>query len=148
MVEDEPSQHAVVYSRWTLDDGWTEPAHRRPVAAEELCTGAGRTDGRRGLDSSALLRRIRRTPTSTMHQSARDMEANAAPAWSPPVLVGEHAASPVTGAAGPGQRRDAARWSSSQTAVPYSSNSTDQGETWSDPDAVLPDLQRHPLFVG
>ncbi|MEZ4718361.1 MAG: hypothetical protein R2851_20050 [Caldilineaceae bacterium] len=24
-MEDEPSQHAVVYSRWTLDDGWTEP---------------------------------------------------------------------------------------------------------------------------
>ncbi|MCB9159904.1 MAG: exo-alpha-sialidase [Caldilineaceae bacterium] len=134
VVEDEPSQHAVVYSRWTLDDGWTEPVDvvLSPLKNYAQVLGVQ-------MDDEGWIHLLfyggDQTNANVYYTKAPAMEANAAPAWSPPVLVGEYAASPVTGALGldnAGTLHAVFAGFQDGSGL-YSSNSTDQGETWSDP---------------
>ncbi|MEZ4613181.1 MAG: hypothetical protein R2838_23575 [Caldilineaceae bacterium] len=148
VVEDEPSQHAVVYSRWTLDDGWTEPVDvvLSPLKNYAQVLGVQMDDEGwihllfyGGSDERQCLL----APKRPRHGSQRRAGLVAACArrrvrglardrrwgWTTPGRCTRSSPAFRTAAASQQQldrpRRDLVR-----------------------PDAVLPDLQRHPLSVG
>jgi hypothetical protein len=127
----EPKQLAIVYSRWTLGDGWTSPSEVifPPMRLQASVLGVL-------LDARGLFHVIffsgDDTDANVYYSRARATEADQWWAWSAPLLIGEAAITPRTATLAQDERGTlTAVYSSKRDGVGlYSVHSTDGGTTW------------------
>lgn len=92
-IGDGEKEIAVIYNQWTVEQGWTMPIDilLSPIKHEARVMGAF-------LDQSGTIHVIfiggDETEANVYYSSAPVRQANQAPAWSTPVVVGEGAVSP------------------------------------------------------
>lgn len=130
----DPKQLAIVYSRWTLRDGWTGPADivLPPMRAQASILGAL-------LDAQGRFHIVffsgDDTDANLYYSRAWAREADKRRAWSEPALIGEAAVTPRTAALAQDERGTlTAVYSGKRDGVGlYGVHSTDGGTTWSAP---------------
>ena len=135
MVEGE---QVIVYSQWTLKQGWTAPVDilLSPLAQQARIVGA-LLDPAGGMQVAFFGGNELGANIYYSHSNAT--EARRAPAWSPPAVVGDDAAIPTSAAlAGDGHGNLFILYSGRREGLGlYSIHSADSGATWPTPQAVF-----------
>ena len=132
------SELAIIYSRWTPDQGWTKPndiilspyKHRAQILSVFL-------------DPTGIFHLIflggDNTGASIYYTKASEADVDKASAWSTPVEIGENAQSPGSGAiVGDDKGKLTILFAGIQDGNGvYVSSSSDRGSSWSNPELIF-----------
>ena len=138
IVGDDESYKAITYNQWTLENGWTDPNDvvLSPVKNEARILDVF-------LDSHGMFHLIffggDEADAQIYYVQAPIAHAHEAPAWSVPVLVGEAAHNPQSGAlAADDQGNLAIIYSGQDEGLGlYTLYSSDRGESWTEPEPTF-----------
>jgi hypothetical protein len=130
-VGEDESVQAIIYSQWTLEQGWTDPVDIMlpPFGGTALIKGAF-------LDQSGMIHIIfiggDKLSTHVYYSNAPAVSAGQARAWSKPALVGENVFVETAALAGDGQGNLFVLYGSNSDGIGlYYVNSQDEGNSWS-----------------
>jgi hypothetical protein len=137
-VGDEGREIAIIYSQWTLEQGWNVPVDilLSPIKHEARLLAAF-------LDQTGMMHVIffggDNTEANIYYSKAPAVNAGQASAWSAPDIIGEGALDPANGAlAGDDKGNLVILFSGSQLGNGlYGVYSSDGGSTWSDPTPIF-----------
>jgi len=127
-------QQVIVYSQWTLEQGWTEPIDILLPQLHQQIRLKGAILDQAGLVHLLFFSGDDRT-ANIYYSSAPLVHAGRARAWSKPRVIGDRARTPDEAAFVMNSKNQLFMLYSSDSAGPglYYTYSTDEGTTWSEP---------------
>jgi hypothetical protein len=132
------SEFAIIYSRWTLDQGWTKPNDIVLSPYKHMAQILSVFLDRDGIFHLVFLGG-NNTGASIYYSKASALNVDKASAWSAPVEVGEDALSPGSGAiVGDDKGKLTIVFGGTRDGNGvYGSSSSDGGSTWSNPELIF-----------